>query len=350
MRSQPALAGRKTSNRSKLFDPQSDWPRVLVVALTQGGLVTTAQLIGVGVSEATMSRFVRIGWLHRVHNGVYSIVPASLLTAHGRRLAAVLACGPGAALSHISAIAQHQLANTRPSIIDVTVPTRGGRRRPGIRIHRSKTLRPCDVTKVGGIPCTTAARTLLDLAGLLPRRRLERLLDEAVALDLFDLRALEEQIEHARPGRWRAAANLQDALTEHRPGSTATDGEIGERMLAIIRSVDVPTPEVQAWLDLGDGEPMIRPDFLWRAARVILETDGGLHRRGRRVAEDVRRDQRAARAGWQTLRATWAQITNEPVRLGATLLAVVSSRSLATTSLAATSLAGTATGSGATAA
>jgi hypothetical protein len=288
----------------------------LVIALTQRGLITISQLLNVGLSDGTVDRFMRIGWLHRVHQGVYSIVPVSLLTVHGRRLAAVLACGPGAALSHLSSIAQFGLERGSPSVIHVTVPTRAGRGRPGIRIHRSGTLRPGDVTVVDGIPCTTLARAMLDVADELPLRRVERLLDQAVALDLFDLGALEEQIEHARPGRHRAAANLHRALTEHRPGSTATDGEIGERMLAIIRSVGLPEPEVQAWLDLGDGEPMLRPDFLWRESRVILETDGAVHRRGRRVAADARRDQRAARAGWQTLRATWAQIAGEPIRLG----------------------------------
>jgi hypothetical protein len=255
------------------------------------------------------------------------LVPPKLLTAAGHRMAAVLACGPGAALSHGSAAAQHGLTRDGPSRIDVTVPTRGGRGRPGIRIHRSSTMRPFDVTHVDGIPCTTVARTCLDLSELWALRRVERLLDEAVVLEVFDLSALDEQIAH-NGARRRASRTLRRALTEHRPGTTATDGPIGERMLAIIRATPgLPAPEVQRWLDLGDGEPMIQPDFLWREAKVILETDGGIHRRGRRVAADVRRDQRAARAGWHTLRVTLAQIKAEPARLSATLLAVVTSRS-----------------------
>jgi hypothetical protein len=326
-------------------DPREPELAVLGVAASQHGVFGVRQAVAVGLGGAALRGRCAAHRLHRIHRGVYGLVPESLLTTNGRRMAAVLACGPGAVLSHQAAAALHCLMRAGGARLDITVPSRGGRGgHTGVVIHRSSTLRPHDVTVVAGIPCTTVARTLFDLAELLPRRWLERLLDEACVLEVFDLSALREQITNGG-GRHGAAGALQCVLREHAPGSTATDGEIGERMLAIIRSVDVPAPEVQAWLDLGDGEPMIRPDFLWRAARVILETDGGLHRRGRRVAEDVRRDQRSARAGWQTLRATWAQITNEPVRLGATLLAVVSSRSLAATSLAAT-----ATGSGATAA
>jgi very-short-patch-repair endonuclease len=99
-------------------------------------------------------------------------------------------------------------------------------------------------------------------------------------------------------------------------------------MLALIRSTPgLPLPEVQAWIDFGDGEPMIRADFAWRGARVILETDGAIHRRGRRVERDARRDQRAARAGWMTLRFSSDQIATEPARLRATLLDIVRSRS-----------------------
>jgi hypothetical protein len=256
---------------------------------------------------------------------VYSLVPPALMSVNGRRMAAVLACGPGAALSHSSAAALQGLVRRGDGRIHVTVPTRGGRAQPGIVVHRSSTLRECDVAVVDGIPCTTVARTVLDLAEGSSQRRLERVLDEAVVLGGLDLAALDEQIQHCA-GRRGAARRLRRALTEHRPGSTPTDGEIGERMLAIVRAAGLPDPEVQAWVDLADGEPMIRPDFLWRQAKVILETDGGVHRRGRRVAADARRDQRAARAGWQTLRVTWNDIVGEPARVGATLLAVVTRR------------------------
>lgn len=321
-------AGRQIAAWREVFDQRSLWQAVIALALGQHGIVTATQLIALGLSTSSIQRLTRIGSLHRVHHGVYSVVPVALLKSNGHRMAAVLACGEGAALSHRSAAELHGLAVDRRTRFEVTVPSRAGRSRPGIIVHRSSTLRPCDVTRVDGVPCTTIARTALDVADVRPQRELERLLDEAVALELFDLAPLQEQAEHAQPGRGRAARKLHRALTEHRPGTTRTDGPLGERMLRIIRTTPgLLMPDVQPWIDLGDGEEMIRADFAWREARVILETDGAIHRRGRRVERDIRRDQRAARAGWLTLRFSAAQIRNEPPRIGATLLDVVTSRS-----------------------
>ncbi len=312
----------------------------MALALIQHATITAQQLAEIGLARRTVRHYASIGWLHRIHHGVYALVPEPLLTIAGRRMAAVLACGPGAALSHLSAAALRRLARDGRAVIDVTVPTRAGRDRPGIRIHRSSTLRPSDVTIVDGIPCTTVARTIFDLADTFPRRRVERVIDEAVVLGLFDLHALDEQIAHGTPGRHRAATTLQSALSAHRQHSTPTESQLEERALALIRATPgLPPPELQKWIDLGDGEELIRADFVWRDARVILETDGAVHRQGRRVAADARRDQRAARAGWQTLRATWDQVTLEPTRLSATLLAVVTARTPPSASSAASKMA-----------
>lgn len=310
------------SRSGSQVDPRG-WDRGLTeLAGRQYAVFSGAQAAALGVASWLLPKWHAKGRVFRIHRGVYSIVPPALLTTNGRRMAAVLACGPGAVLSHRSAAALHGLMRTGGTGIEVTVPSRAGRGRPEIIVHRSATLRDTDTTVVDGLPCTTVARTALDLADRIRRRQLERLLDEAVALDIFDLAAMEDQIRHnaARPGAARA---LHQVLAEHRAGSTITDGAIGEQLLQIVRAVGLPDPEVQPWLDLGDGEPMIRPDFLWRAAKVIVETDGGVHRRGRRVARDARRDQRAARAGYETLRITKDDLDGEPARVGATVLAVV---------------------------
>jgi hypothetical protein len=318
-------AGRETQNMVASCAPRVREGAFVAFALAQYGVFSLEHAIAFGFSAPSLRARQRAQRLYRIHHGVYSLVPPSLLSHDARRFAAVLACGPGAVASHQTAAALFGLMHAGGGRIDVTVPSRAGRSRRGITIHRSSTLRACDTTAVRGIPCTTVARTALDLADVLPRRSVERLLDEAVALDCFNLATLEEQVQR-NAARSRASRTLHEALTEHRPGSTRTDGEIGERMLAIVRAAGLPDPEIQAWVDLEDGEPMIRPDFLWRQAKVILETDGGIHRRGRRVAEDGRRDQRAARAGWQTLRVSWNDIVGEPARVGATLLAVVTGR------------------------
>jgi hypothetical protein len=227
-------------------------------------------------------------------------------------MAAVLACGPGAVLSHRSAAALHEIRRTARSNIDVTIPRRSPRKHAGIDVHRSTTLTPEDVIHTNGIPCTTVARTMLDLAQVISRRALERALDQAEILDLLDLAALDDQIERnkARP----AAKRLQAVLDEHYIGSTPTWSELEEALLAACRRAGLPTPEVNALIDPGDADPVaIRVDFVWRDQRVIVETDGHeTHRTRRAFEEDRVRDQRLIVAGWTVIRITWRQLTQRP--------------------------------------
>jgi very-short-patch-repair endonuclease/predicted transcriptional regulator of viral defense system len=290
------------------------------LAAAQHGVFALAHLVALGLSPSAVRERATAGRLHRIHHGVYSLVPAKLLSRNGRFMAAVLACGEGAALSCRSAGALGELTRLGRAMIEVTVPVAGGRARKGIRVHRSTTLRPTDVTTVDGIPCTTVARTLLDLAETLDDRGIERALDHAASAETLDLAALHEQIEHnhARP----AAAKLRAAIERHLPGTTPTASELEERMLTLIRDANLPEPEVNVWVDLGDGEPPIKADFLWPGAKLIVETDG-FATHGTRTAfeSDRRRDQRAAAAGFRSLRFTWNQLCYEPERAVSTLAA-----------------------------
>ncbi len=299
------------------------------LAVRQHGVFTFEQWVRLGLSSDALQRRADAGRVHRIHKGVCSLVPPQLLSRDGRYMAAVLACGPGAALSFRSAGVLLRLIGSGAELIDVSVPTAGGRsRRRGIRIHRTTTLRPQDVVPVHRIACTSVARTILDLCEVLDRRGVERAIDEAALLEILDLGTLRHQIE--RNAGSRAAAILDSVLAEHLPGSTPTWNDFEERFLALSRAVGLPDPEVQATIDLGDGEPMIRADFLWRAQRLIVETDGyRVHGRRGSFESDRRRDQRALLAGWGTVRVTWRQLTNEPGRLGRLLLAMVDAPSAA---------------------
>ena len=179
---------------------------------------------------------------------------------------------------------------------------------------------PADVMVVDGIPCTSLARTLLDLAEVVDRRGLERAIDRAEVLRLLDMLAVNDVIARAN-GR-RGVALLRSVLGEHDPGSTITDSDLEELLLAICRTAGLPTPEVNVWVPVP-GE-QFKVDFLWRRKRLVVETDGrDVHTTRRAFERDRERDQRLMLAGWRVVRFTWRQLTREPERVAATLRALL---------------------------
>jgi Protein of unknown function (DUF559) len=240
-------------------------------------------------------------------------------------MAAVLACGHGAVLSHRSAAVLHGLLNWEWTKIEVTIPRETRRCVDRVAVHRSRTLTAADVTVVNGIPCTTVARTLLDLADVVNRRLLERAFDQSEARQVFDLRAIDDQLDRNRTRP--AAARVRAVLEEHYIGSTLTRSELEEAFLALCRSAGLPDPLCNEWVDLGDGEPPILADFVWRKERVIVETDGkGFHDTRRARERDPRRDQRALLAGWTPVRTTGRQVKWRPNELRSTIVRLVHPR------------------------
>lgn len=294
------------------------------LAARQHAVFGLGQIRELGLSPSAVRTRLARGKLHRCYPGVYSLVPPALLTREGRWMAAVLACGRGAVLSHVTAATLHELIRSDSTYFHVTVPGRSPRTHQPIRAHRSTTLDQADVTFVNNIPCTTVARTLFDLAEVVDRRRVERAFDQSEVLQLFDLRAIEDQL--ARNPTRRAAGIIRSLLEEHYVGSTPTESELEEAFLALCRRVGLPEPEVQQWLTLADGGPAIRADFLWREQRVVVETDGAkVHGTRQARPRDARRDQRLTVHRWRPIRTDWRQVTRRPAELEATLVALVAS-------------------------
>ncbi|MEX1142560.1 MAG: DUF559 domain-containing protein [Thermoleophilaceae bacterium] len=233
-------------------------------------------------------------------------------------MAAVLAADPQALLSHRSAAALWGLVDDRGRTVHVSVRGVTCRRRPKLTIHGGTMLRPDDATACDGIPCTSLSRTLLDLAATVDRRTLERAVDRAEGLRLFDLRAIDDVIAH-NVGR-RGNGALASLLAGYRE-STETRSEAEERLLALVRAARLPPPRVNAWLALPDGGGC-RPDFLWRHARLVVEVDGREYHATRRgFQRDRRRDRRLALAGFETRRYAAGELTREPERVVAELRA-----------------------------
>jgi uncharacterized protein DUF559/putative AbiEi antitoxin of type IV toxin-antitoxin system len=263
-------------------------------------VVTTSQLHALGITRSDIDYRVAAGRLHRIHRGVYA-VGHRRLTVEALFVAAVLAVGDDAALSHAAAAALWNLRPWPGSVVDVVV-MRKLASRPGLRIHAARTLHATDITNAAGIPVTTPARTLLDLADVLPTRALERAVHEAEVRRIVDHRLLRDQIAGA-PGR-RAAARLATVIAA---GPAPTRSELEDRALALLSRPDLPPPRTNAYL--AD----IEVDFLYERERLVLETDGArYHATAFARRNDADKQARLEAAGYRVLRLTWDQVTRRP--------------------------------------
>ena len=296
------------------FDRRTVDRRIAALANGQHGVVAHAQLHAAGLSASAIGRRVDAGRLHRVHVGVYS-VGHPVLTVRGRWMAAVLACGPGAALSDVAAAELWDIRRSAAALIDITVPGTGGRRRPGVRIH-GRLLHRGEVIEHDGIRVTTPARTLLDLAATLRERELHRAVDQAEIRELTDDPALAA-MARAHPGH-PGSGKLARALKQHYAGTTLTRSELEELFLALCREHGLPRPAVNAHVGT------LEVDFLFPRERLVVETDGWRFHGHRAAFErDRRRDAQLTRAGYRTLRFTHRQIATEPQAVAATVAAAL---------------------------
>jgi very-short-patch-repair endonuclease len=262
-------------------------------------LVTRRELLAGGVSATTVKSWLRTGRLHRVFQGVYA-VGHPLITREERWLAAVLACGPGAALSHLSAAALWGLIAADGEAIDVTV-ARGRKGHGGIRAHRRRTAPEAAVHR--GIPTTSVAHTLLDLATTFTPAHLERALGEAQLLPFFAEDELRRALATGRPGV-RALRAIWDR-DERSVGIPRNAME--RRFLKIVKAAGLPRPEVN--MPWGRWEI----DALWPELRVAVELDGRTyHQRRADFARDREKDRELQLAGLIALRFTYAEVMRRP--------------------------------------
>jgi very-short-patch-repair endonuclease len=280
------------------------------LAARQHGLVTRPQLHEACASPAAVRHRIARKRLQPVHPSIYSV--AYPLLPRARYMAAVLACGADAVLSHRDAAALWGLLSAGSGQIEVTTPRLGARPRAGIRLHRTRSLAMEETATREGIPCTAVARTLVDLAGVEPPRRLRRAVEQSLVLRLFDLRAIVAALERAH-GR-RGTGTLRRLLTEVADEPPLTRSELERLFLELVRQARLPLPVVNG---LVAGHEV---DFHWPAHHLIVETDGrATHGHALAFHTDRRRDMDLELAGWHVLRVTWRQIVHEPERVVALL-------------------------------
>ncbi len=222
-------------------------------------------------------------------------------------MAAVLAGGPDAVLSHRSAGLLWGLVGTATGPVEITRPSRSQTRRPGILGHAAL-LAKDEIARADGIPVTSPFRTLFDLACVLPPRRLERAMSEADVRCLRDRVSLPQLLER-HPGH-RGTAKLRILLNADTPGGT-TRNDFEEAFVALLDANDLPRPRLNA--DIAVRGRFYEVDCLWEGRRAIAELDGhAVHGTRRAFETDRERDRILLAEGWRAMRITWRQLEDEP--------------------------------------
>ena len=276
----------------------------------QHGVITRGQLLALGFGPEAIQHRIEIGRLHPIHNGVYAVGRPEL-SRRGEWIAAVLACGEGAALSDDSAAALWEIRPDRRGPIHVTVPASRSVQRPGIVVHRRRSY---NVRARHGVPATDPIDTLIDLAAVHDGRRVERAVNEAHNRDLV---------------RWERLAAAVAACSPRRPGAAAlraildratfclTDSELESLFLPIVRRAGLSKPRTRRRVH------GFRADFWWPELGLVVETDGlRFHRTPLQQLGDRKRDQLWATKGITTLRFTHWQVAHAPTDVVRTLAAV----------------------------
>ena len=283
---------------------------IAALAARQHGVFARWQLLELGLTNRAIDYRLSIGRLHLIHRGVYA-VGHKRITRRGHWMAAVLACGPAAVLSHRSAATLWRFLDAAGPRIDVTMPTRGGRSIRRINRHRVRHLPPEDTNRLDEIPVTTVARTLFDLAEVVPSSVLEGAFEAAERAELLDMTAVRPTMER-NPGR-RAHKRLRSLLPDLAPPEP-TRSELERLFHRLCRLVDLPLPQVNV---LVEG---FEVDAFWPAQHLVVEADSWQFHKTRAAFErDRARDAALQVAGYRVIRVTYLQLRDDPAGVAATV-------------------------------
>lgn len=294
--------------------PARHWEQEIAeLARGQHGVVSRAQLLELGVGRRWIASRIERGQLHRLHHGVYK-VGYRRISGKGRWMAAVLAAGPGACLSHRSAARLWRLMPPGDAWVEVTSPPPSRARRRGIVCHEGLVAED-ERLEVDGIPVTSPFRTVFDLTAVLKLRELERVFHEAEVKGLRDRVSLPMLLERY-PGR-RGAQNLRTLLEDPEPaGFTRNDFEEAFRVL--VADHGFRRPRMNA--DLALRGRIFQVDALWAEERVTVELDSrSVHGTKKRFESDRLRDRILVAEGYRIVHVTWRQLRKEPEEIVADL-------------------------------
>jgi very-short-patch-repair endonuclease len=302
----------RTQEQTRGWDGQ-----IVEIAEGQHGVVGRGQLLDLGMEPGAIGRRIRARRLHPLHPAVYA-VGHRVVSREGRWMAAVLACGKEAVLSHHSAAALWGIRPGGSGLIHVTSPSKS-RSQGSIRRHFS--VLPADeVTECDGIPITTVPRTILDLAAVSRPKVVEAALRQAEYLQLHDRLSLPHLLTR-HPGR-RGNRAVRAALARRAESTGRTRSALEERFLSFLDRHGLPRPQLNALIEAGRETYEI--DCLWPSSRQIVELDGWQGHGTRSAFRDDRtRDRRLQAAGYHVTRLTWSQLNDEPETIAGDLRALL---------------------------
>lgn len=278
--------------------------RIAAIASRQRGRVTRGQLLAAGISKGAIGRMISRGLLDPEHAGVYAVAYRASVPL-GRETAALLACGDRACLSHTSAAAVWEIFEPNHGAVEITiVASKSRRRRPEVEVHHSRDLVARDLCIHNGLPLTSPARTLLDLAGRLDRRSLERVLDEALVVR--KIVSAPQVLDILERANGHAGASALRALMARRCDSSITHSEAERRCLELIREAGLPEPKTQVRIA---GYVV---DLVWPDHRVVFEIDGyNFHTSRYAFDRDRRKDAALKAMGYDPNRLSRDQVMFE---------------------------------------
>jgi very-short-patch-repair endonuclease len=290
------------------------------LATAQHGVASREQMRALGWSDKAIDHALASDRLRPVFRGVY-MLGGTAISARGRLRAATLACGDGTVISHRSAAALLKLLNEGPVVIDVIAPGDHGRKIDGIRFHRVRAPRREETGTVDGIPCTSPARTLVDLAGTVGDWTLRGCFERAAQRKCLDIAAIEASMD---PGR-RGIGSVRRLVEEwRRAAPVAKKGRLKSpleaKVLPLLLQQNLPAPHLNAPVQIADGR--IEVDFFWPDHRFALEADSrDFHGTAVAFERDRWRDRELLRAGYTSLRVTHHQAETEATAIAETIAA-----------------------------
>jgi very-short-patch-repair endonuclease len=284
------------------------WQEVAALAEQQHGVVARRQLRELGMADAAIDHAIVAGRLFPLFRAAFGVGHAHV-GSRGRMLAAVLACGADAVVSHGSAAFLLGLWEREPRAIHVIAPNELGRKIPGIRRHFVPTPLGQEVMAHEVIPCASPSRIIVDLAGSVGDVSLRRTIEQAAVLQVLDVAEIDEILSGPRR---RGSPRLRSILEDWRRYPRVRLRSLMEaKLLPLLSQRDLPIPSCNELLRIGDQSFEI--DFLWRRHRLVVETDGGkFHDHPVAQTRDLNRNRVLIAAGFRVVRLRWEELRDRP--------------------------------------